>query len=348
MLGDDVTAEQRDNLEVVKSSGESLLVLLNDMLDLSRIESGRLPLEYAPFSLRNCVSSCMRTVGVQARKKGLAFTSEVAPEVPDALAGDGDRLRQVLINILANAVKFTAQGSVRLEVACEPPVNGAGIGVYFAVHDTGIGIAADKQAVIFEPFRQADSSTTRQYGGTGLGLAISHKLVAMMNGTMWLDSTPGKGSTFHFSARFSPAPAGTVTQIAAMTEQTGPSRVCSILLADDNLVNRQLTTRLLLKRGHSVTTASNGHEAVEHFLAKVFDVVLMDVQMPVMDGLTATAHIRKHESGSRTPVIAMTANAMRGDREECLAAGMDDYISKPFQPQELFAMVEAYGSVAEK
>jgi signal transduction histidine kinase/CheY-like chemotaxis protein len=355
MLGTEVTAEQRDNLEVVKSAGESLLVLLNDMLDLSRIESGRLPLDLAPFALRNCVNSCMRTVAVQARKKGLEFICEVAPGIPDALVGDGDRLRQILINLLVNAVKFTERGSVRLQVTRETSNNSNGsdvdIGLLFAIKDTGIGIAVDKQVVIFEPFRQADSSTTRQYGGTGLGLAISHKLVLMMNGRMWLDSTLGNGSTFYFTARFSPAPANTVTQIAAVASRTEPpSRSCSILLADDNLVNRQLTARLLLKRGHSVTTATNGLEAVEKFQAQAFDVVLMDVQMPVMDGLTATARIRECENGtgSRIPVIAMTANAMRGDREECLAAGMDDYISKPFQPDQLFAMVEAYGGMAVK
>jgi signal transduction histidine kinase/CheY-like chemotaxis protein/ligand-binding sensor domain-containing protein len=355
MLGAELTLEQRDNLEVVKSAGESLLVLLNDMLDLSRIESGRLPLDLAPFMLRNCVNSCMRTVRVQARKKGLEFTCEVAPGVPDALIGDGDRLRQILINLLVNAVKFTEHGSVRLQVSRETPSNGNGndvdIGLLFAIRDTGIGIAADNQAVIFEPFRQADSSTTRQYGGTGLGLAISHKLVLMMKGRMWLESELGKGSTFYFSARFSPAPANTVTQTAAAASRTEPpNRSCSILLADDNLVNRQLTARLLLKRGHAVTTATNGLEAVEQFQTQAFDVVLMDVQMPVMDGLTATARIREYENGTgnRIPVIAMTANAMRGDREECLAAGMDDYISKPFQPDELFAMVEAYGSLVGK
>jgi signal transduction histidine kinase/CheY-like chemotaxis protein/ligand-binding sensor domain-containing protein len=353
MLGTDVTGEQRDNLEVVKSAGESLLVLLNDMLDLSRIESGRLPLDLAPFALRNCVNSCMRTVAVQARKKGLEFTCEVAPGVPDALVGDGDRLRQILINLLVNSVKFTEHGSVRLHVSPETPGDGSGddIGLLFAIQDTGIGIAEDKQAVIFEPFRQADSSTTRQYGGTGLGLAISHKLVLMMNGRMWLESALGEGSTFYFSARFGATPANTATQIAAVTSRTEPpNRSCSILLADDNLVNRQLTARLLLKRGHAVTTATNGLEALEQFQSQAFDVVLMDVQMPVMDGFTATARIREYENGtgSRIPVIAMTANAMRGDREECLAAGMDDYISKPFQPDQLFAMVEAYGSVAIK
>jgi signal transduction histidine kinase/CheY-like chemotaxis protein/ligand-binding sensor domain-containing protein len=353
MLGTEVTAEHRDNLEVVKCAGESLLVLLNDMLDLSRIESGRLPLDLAPFALRNCVNSCMRTVAVQARKNGLEFTCDVAPDVPDALLGDGDRLRQILINLLVNAVKFTEHGSVRLNVSYEASGNGNGndINLLFAIRDTGIGIAEDKQAVIFEPFRQADSSTTRQYGGTGLGLAISHKLVLMMNGRMWLESTLGRGSTFYFSARFSPAPANAVKQVAAAASRTEPiNRSCSILLADDNLVNRQLTARLLMKRGHSVTIATNGLEAVEQFQAQAFDVVLMDVQMPVMDGLTATSRIREYENGtgSRIPVIAMTANAMRGDREECLAAGMDDYISKPFQPDELFALVEAYGSLAVK
>ena len=214
----------------------------------------------------------------------------------------------------------------------------------FTVKDTGIGIPPEKQAIIFEAFRQADASTTRKYGGTGLGLAISQKLVKMMNGTLTVQSAPDHGSTFEFTASFQPS---VVPLVAALEpEQTVDSQSqpkYSVLLVDDNKVNRHLASRLLSGRGHSVSVASNGSEAVQQFLAGSFEVVLMDVQMPVMDGITATARIREHEGplGTHVRIIAMTANAMKGDREDCLAAGMDDYISKPFRPEDLFAKVES-------
>lgn len=370
MLESEATPEQRENLKMVKAAGESLMALLNDMLDLSRIEAGRFPLENAPFSPRDCVYQAMRTVEIQARAKGLDFTYTVTADVPDTLSGDAARLRQVLINLLGNAIKFTERGSVKLHVtqaslskmtqasvskmAQAPELNNAAKGdrvaLQFAVTDTGIGIARDKQAVIFEPFRQADASMTRKYGGTGLGLAICQRLVGLMDGALQLESEPGAGSTFSFTALFLPA-AGSG---APPPEDNAWGRDGSmhgnyrVLLADDNALNCRLTERLLTLRGHSVSIASNGCEAVEQFRSQQFQVVLMDVQMPEMDGLEATARIREYEStlGTRVPIVAMTANSMKGDREACLAAGMDDYISKPFQPEDLYAKVENYGSLS--
>lgn len=344
VLASDLGLDQRENLEIVRSSSESLMVLLNDMLDLSRIEAGRLPLDQEPFSLRACVDSATRTLVVQARRKAIEFTAEIALDVPDALLGDSDRLRQVLINLLGNALKFTEHGFVRLDVTLADGVPGDGVSVQFAVSDSGIGIAQEKQAVIFEPFRQADSSTTRKYGGTGLGLAICRRLVEMMGGRIWVESTLGEGSRFYASVRFSAAPA---TEAAAgphcATPMAASTRRYSILVADDNKVNCHLTARLLAQRGHSISTAANGLEALERLQRDTFDIVLMDVQMPEMDGLTATRRIRDLEgvAGAHIPIIAITANALKKDREECRAAGMDDYIGKPFQPDELYSKIES-------
>jgi len=338
----------------VKAAGESLMALLNDMLDLSRIEAGRFPLENAPFSPRDCVYQAMRTVEIQARAKGLEFTYTVAADVSDRLSGDAARLRQVLINLLGNAIKFTERGSVKLQVTRASLSNntakGDRVALQFAVTDTGIGIASDKQALIFEPFRQADASMTRKYGGTGLGLAICQRLVALMDGALQLESEPGTGSTFSFSALFLPAPGsdGPRLEDKAWVREGSSHGNFRVLLADDNALNCRLTERLLTLRGHSVSIAWNGAEAVEQFRSQPFQVVLMDVQMPEMDGLEATARIREYEStlGTRVPIVAMTANSMKGDREACLAAGMDDYISKPFQPEDLYAKVENYGSLS--
>jgi signal transduction histidine kinase/CheY-like chemotaxis protein/ligand-binding sensor domain-containing protein len=343
MLDSAGESEQRESLEIVKSAGESLLVLLNDILDISRIEAGRLPLDVAPFSLRDCVNLTKRTVEGEARRKGLELTYSIAEDVPDLLMGDAARLRQVFINLLGNAIKFTAQGYVSLEITRrERASSDKTVNLLFVVRDTGIGIPPEKQAAIFEPFRQADSSTTRKYGGTGLGLAISQKLVRMMNGSIRVESVAGHGSAFHFSASFGLASAAEVSQVTPTDTDSagGPGRF--ILLVDDNKVNCHIAGALLSRRGHFVSIATNGREAVEQFRGGLFDVVLMDVQMPEMDGLAAAALIRKHESktGTRVRIIAMTANAMSGDREHCLAAGMDDYISKPFRPEDLFAKVE--------
>jgi CheY-like chemotaxis protein len=287
----------------------------------------------------------------------------VQPDVPEAVVGDPVRLRQILVNLAGNAIKFTKQGEVVVEVSriedrgskikdgkeqIEADVVAGrsssldpqpSILLHFAVRDTGIGIPAEKQARIFEAFTQADGSTTRQYGGTGLGLTIASQLVALMGGRIWVESTPGRGSTFHFTAHFATQPDAVEQPAPAELAPAAPAGRLRILLAEDNLVNQRLAIRLLEKQGYQVVLADNGHEAVAALERGGFDLVLMDVQMPELDGLKATALIRAREQGTdkHTPIIAMTAHAMKGDRERCLEAGMDGYLAKPIQPQELWA-----------
>jgi len=269
----------------------------------------------------------------------------VDADVPEVLVGDPDRLNQVLLNLVGNAVKFTHSGSVAVRVRRTAVADG--VMLHLEVQDSGIGIPADKCKVIFDSFRQADGSTTRKYGGTGLGLAICTRLAKLMNGEIWVESELGKGSTFHFTARFQAAPAGGMsrqlrTLAAAVSLEQHPVRL-RILLAEDNAVNQRLATRLLEKRGHSVTVAATGREALAALENATFDLVLMDVQMPDMDGLEATAAIRAREAGlgRRIPIIALTAHTMKGDRERCLAAGMDGYVAKPVIAAELIAAVES-------
>ena len=297
-------------------------------------------LEQVPFSLGGVLEEAARTIAPKAEEKKLALRVRVEPGSPEWVKGDPVRLRQILINLLGNAVKFTAQGEVAVSVA---PMTEwlQGIGVRFSVSDSGIGIPPEKQRLIFEPFRQADGSTTRKYGGTGLGLAISAQLVRMMGGRIWVESEPGRGSVFHFTAQFAPVEAGEIPRISdsagdsAVQDQPAPS--LRILLAEDNLINRKIAIRMLESQGHRVTTAENGRECVERFREGGYDAILMDVQMPEMDGFEATQAIRELEAatGGRIPVIAMTAHAMKGDRERCLAAGMDGYVSKPVAAEDL-------------
>jgi signal transduction histidine kinase/DNA-binding response OmpR family regulator len=485
-----LTREQREYLDTVKTSSEALLVVINDILDFSKIEAGRIELDALEFDLRDCLESALRTISVRADEKGLELLCEVAPEVPEVVKGDAGRLRQVVINLVGNAIKFTDVGEVALRVQADAEHGADGL-LHFTVSDTGIGIPEDKCETIFAPFTQADTSTTRKYGGTGLGLTISNRLVAMMGGAMWVKSEVGKGSHFHFTAHLAaasakeikvgaPAPpevlrgvkvlvvddnrtnrrilegmlrhwemkpvtvesgelalaqlsetheAGEpyrlvltdmhmpkmdgfalVEQIrqrpelstatimmltsaghrgdAARCKELGvsayllkpirqselrqaiarvlgaekpegaiplltryslqdarePGSSLKLLLAEDNLVNQRLAVRLLEKRGHRVVVAANGVEVLAALKKESFDVVFMDVQMPEMDGMEATAAIREEEKGTgeHVVVIALTAHAMKGDREKCLAAGMDGYLSKPIRPQELDDVLENY------
>jgi signal transduction histidine kinase/CheY-like chemotaxis protein len=476
-LDTELTAEQREYLQMVKSSADSLLDIINDILDFSKIESRRLELESLPFSFRDVMADSLRPLAIRAHQKGLELVCDIAPEVPQVLIGDAGRLRQVLANLVGNAIKFTREGHV-LVAADVVDQNEQWATVHLQVSDTGIGIADDKLNVIFEPFSQADGSTTRHFGGTGLGLTISSQLIGLMGGRVWAESLVGHGSTFHATARFG---IGTVAdtetdsfslagiralivddsdvnqryfektlrrwrmkpvlakdgtsalqvlggvepgnpfrlvlldanmpgmdgfavadRIAAMPEASGvtvimlsssgqygdaarcrelgvsvllvkpisPSellrnivRVLSrpgeelhrlvakdkafgtkrVLLAEDNAVNRQLVIGILERRGHAVAVAHNGKEAVEALELQNFDLVLMDVQMPVMGGLEATRLIREREAatGGHVPIVALTARAMKGDREMCLAAGMDDYISKPIDRRDLLRLVES-------
>lgn len=355
-----LTEEQRDYLDTARLSAQSLLTILNDVLDFSKIEAGRLDLNPIEFSLRQCVRETLKTLRVGAAEKGLALEYEVGADVADHVVGDPDRLRQVLYNIIGNAIKFTAQGGVYLKVANEAPPE-EGVLLRFTIRDTGIGIPPDKQKLIFEAFRQADGSTTRKYGGTGLGLAISSSLVAMMGGSIQVESAAGAGSTFWFTARFKAAnaqsgakPADPVS-LKNMLEATGtggggaPARL-RILLAEDNPVNQRLAMRLLERRGHTVELASSGREAIDWLERRRFDLILMDLQMPDMDGLEATALIREREKngGERTPIVALTAHTMKGDRERCLEAGMDNYINKPIDAVKFLEIVEMSAGSAEE
>jgi signal transduction histidine kinase/ActR/RegA family two-component response regulator len=355
VLQSTLTREQADFLGLVKVSADSLLGVVNDILDFSKIEAGKLELDSVEFDLAELLREALAPLEASARKKGLALEKRLAPNVPRRLVGDPGRLRQVLLNLAANAVKFTETGSVEIvveeaSVSDGPDMPGgvlsaplpAGIcRVHFQIRDTGIGIAFEKQTLVFEPFRQADGSTTRRYGGTGLGLSICQRLVAMMGGRIWVVSQPGAGSTFHFTiiaaaaaepARQAAPPAATGTSLAAAIH---------VLLVEDNMVNQKLARRIMENAGYTVVCAMDGREGVEACAAQHFDLVLMDLQMPHMDGFEATAELRRREaiSGGHLPIIALTANAMPGDRERCLAAGMDGYVSKPMKRPELFQAI---------
>ena len=332
VLESSLAAEQRQQLETARYSAESLMTVLNDVLDFSKLEAGRMKLETVSFSLAQCITAVEQTLLPAAVQKQLSLTREIAPDVPDALTGDPLRLRQALMNLVSNAIKFTEHGGVRIGVAVEK-LDGQGVMLRCSVHDSGIGIEPEKQRVIFDAFKQADGSSTRLYGGTGLGLTICARLVALMKGRLWVESAPGHGSTFHFTAAFALAAATPPPDVPE------PEEPLAILLAEDNIVNQRLALRLLERRGHRVTVANNGREAVDLAASSHFDVILMDIQMPVMDGLEATVQIRK--SNPWIPIIAITANTVEGDRKRCLAAGMNDHTTKPIQPDTLFAAIRA-------
>jgi PAS domain S-box-containing protein len=491
VLETDLTPEQREYLDTVKLSADSLLNVINDILDFSKIEAGKVDLEWDDFNLRDCLETTLKTLALRADEKGLELLCDIAPSVPDVVRGDSSRLRQIVVNLIGNAIKFTEQGEVALTVQVEAEESDNQT-LHFTVSDTGIGIPAEKQKLIFQPFAQADSSTTRKYGGTGLGLSISKRLVSLMGGKMWIESEVGRGTHFHFTARLKtskrPLEAVTVAPLEALkgvrvlivddnrtnrrilegmlkswdmkpaSVETGeealsrlssaqnegapfalvltdmhmpkmdgfslveqirqrpelsssvimmftsaghrgdgarcqelgvlayllkpirqselreaiaralgapgktganplitryslqdardPQTILSVLVAEDNQVNQFLATRLLEKRGHRVRMTSNGREALEALAKERFDLVLMDVQMPEMDGLQATSELRKIEKergdGHRQPIIALTAHAMKGDQERCIAAGMDGYLTKPIGPRELDAVLEIY------
>ena len=350
LLGTELDTEQRQYVETVRGSAESLLHVINDVLDFSKIEAGKLELGRLPYDPREIVEATRRALAVQARAKGLVLTCEVGAGVPGLLIGDGERVRQVLLNLAGNAIKFTSQGEVAIEVGPVPADEGGTASVSFRVRDTGIGIPADKQQLIFEAFTQADGSTTRKYGGTGLGLAISLRLVSLMGGTLRVESTPDVGSAFSFTVPMEEAaPPVTAEQppprSSTTTELAPAPRPLNILLAEDNCVNQRVACAMLGKRGHHVIVVDNGRRAVDAALAGDFDVILMDVQMPEMSGFEATAAIRAadHATGRHSRIVAMTAHAMSGDRARCLEAGMDDYITKPITIKALSEVVERRG-----
>ncbi len=344
VLGTELDDEQRENLRVAKTSADSLLTVLNDILDFSKIEAGRLELESIPFSVRHCVAAAVNTLEFVAHEKGLQLSASVHPEVPDQLMGDPHRLRQVLLNLINNGVKFTKAGSVRVHVRLEEQHDGAAT-IRFDVVDTGIGLSKEQQKLIFEPFRQADGSVTRKYGGTGLGLAICSRLVELQGGSMAVVSAKGEGSTFSFKIRCalcSEPDASSQKRPAERPAAGGVRERLKILLAEDNRVNQLLVVRLLQGRGHHVDVVGDGQAALQAIEEQSFDLILMDIQMPEMDGLETARILRERQRSGRrmAPIIAMTAHAMKGDRDKCIEAGMTGYISKPIQPEQLFALME--------
>ncbi len=344
LLGTDLNETQREYLEMLKLSADSLLELLNDILDFSKIEAGRMELDAHEFDLNEVVTEIAQAMGIRAFQKRLVFLHHISPEVPLRLIGDDGRLRQILVNLIGNAIKFTHKGGVTIEVTLESSTADM-VTLHFKINDTGIGIAADMRESIFEAFTQAETSTSRRYGGTGLGLAICHDLVALMQGRIWVESQPGTGSTFHFTAAFGRTSGISIKPRPPRINQVATAQASmKVLIVEDGHVSQLVGARMLEKRGHVVTLAANGREAIERCDKETFDAILMDVHMPGINGYEATARIRKTEqaTGRHVPIIAMTANAMKGDRERCLAAGMDDYIAKPLRSAELFQVVEQF------
>ena len=340
VLDTNVTAEQHEYLRAVRNSGEWLLTIINDILDFSKIEAGRLTISPLDCDLRQGLSDLIKPLAFKAGEKGLDLRIDVAAAVPDRLCLDLDRVRQVAVNLLGNAIKFTSAGYVELQVDVAS-LDQRDVGLIFSVKDTGIGIAPEKLEAVFEAFTQADGSITRQYGGTGLGLTISTRLVELMGGRIWAESVLGEGSKFLFTLpctlSASETPTGEAQRRAGLQEADTvvPLRV---LLAEDNEVNRILAMRLLEKQGHTVVCAHDGQEAVDRLAADAsFDLVLMDLQMPRLGGFDATRIIREREQAGarRIPIIALTAHAMNGDDQRCLANGMDDYLSKPINRKAL-------------
>jgi len=416
--------EQREYLEMVRNSADALLTVINDILDFAKIEAGKLELCPTEFTLSRSLDETMRPLALRARQKRLECTWTIAPDVPPILVADAGRLRQILLNLVGNAIKFTDTGGrVGVEVARfagagppEPDQSADGLDLHVTVSDTGIGIAPEQQRLIFDAFAQADGSMARRYGGTGLGLTIASQLVALMGGRLWVDSEPGRGSRFQFTIRcrrpavtpevpreleylrglpvlvvddmpinpgaadraralgvaawlrkpvkrsdlldallvtlgLRATPAPTPIEAPPLVAPPPPSRPLHVLVAEDNAVNQRLACRLLERYGHTVVLADTGRAALDALDHDRFDLILMDVQMPEMDGLEATGEIRRREritgrpgraapSNSRIPIVAMTAHAMKGDEARCLAAGMDAYVTKPVHPTTLFAVID--------
>lgn len=346
-----LTPEQRESVDIIKESGEALLALLNDILDLSKIEAGRVDIEEVDFSLSTLLASVQRLWSPRAESKGLKFRVDNRATDFDVVRSDVSRVRQILANLLSNAVKFTDHGTVKLEIEAIPTRTNQ-LELRFAIHDTGIGIGGDEISKLFQPFSQADSSTTRKYGGSGLGLSISRQLAELLGGKIGVESTPNVGTTFEFSIpvhRGDPAAIADVMSVDHERFQVadglyGPLR---ILVAEDNRINQRVINCMLEPLGCQIDLVENGAEAVAAVTGIPYDLVLMDIQMPEMDGLAATRRIRSMEgSAAAMPIIALTANAMRGDREQYLAAGMTDYLPKPVNQRDLIKTISQYVGIS--
>jgi len=380
-LATGLTEEQRELIDVVKDSADSLLIIINDILDFSKIEAGKLIINPEPFDLRQGVERIGRLLVPRIEEKRIEFVSQISDDLPRFVIGDPVRLGQVLLNLLSNATKFTPEGGGVLlfvkRVSGDWSSKGEICRLRFSVSDTGIGISPEKHKAIFEAFTQADADTTKHFGGTGLGLTITKKLIDMMAGEIWVESRPGMGSIFHVELPFPVADSSSFAleqqkvdgengQSAIQENQEQAIEVepislvgIKVLLAEDNLTNQKLASRLLQKRGCEVVIANNGEEAIEMLFGSAatssdnqFDIVLMDCQMPILDGFDATRAIREKERllaiKRRIPIVAVTANAIEGDRELCASAGMDDYVTKPLNVEELFRVVSSCLSKAAK
>jgi CheY-like chemotaxis protein len=367
LMDTDLNAEAREYAQIAHISGETLLSLINDILDSSKIEAGKLELEILSFDLRSTLKDTCDFLAIGAHEKGLELVCRVEPEVPLLLRGDPGRLRQILVNLGTNAVKFTCSGKITIQVSMDNE-DERDVWLRFSVMDTGIGIPANRQDILFSPFTQLDGSTTRKYGGTGLGLAISKQLAELMGGRIGVESQEGKGSTFWFTAVFEKQPArpaidGSLNEINGgglaerLSSANAPSisesakRKIRILVAEDNPVNQKVAQAMLKKMGLRADVVANGQEAVNALQIIPYDLVLMDCQMPEMDGFEATRAIRQGGSKAlnpEVPIIAMTAFTMRGDRDKCIQAGMSDFIAKPVQQEGLTALLARWLAITTK
>jgi PAS domain S-box-containing protein len=344
-LDTDLSAEQRDYLTTVKSAAEALLSTIDDLLDFAKLQDGKIEIDATACNLRQSLDATVESLAPRVKEKGLRLESIIEPGTPEVVSCDAARLRQVLAHLADNAVKFTYRGEIRLRLAVESE-DTRGFLLHFTVSDTGIGIAPDKLSYIFEAFAQADGSFTRRHCGAGLGLSICAKLVQLMGGRIWAESQMGGGSAFHFTVQCGPAPvtAPVPRQPAAHTNGNSPELHARVLVAEDNAVNQRLVKRILEKSGCLAVVVGDGQEAVQAVNSQDFDIVLMDIQMPIMDGYEATTRIRQGEkqTGAHLPIVALTAHTLNSDRERCLAAGMDDFLSKPVQTAVLFQTIHRF------
>jgi TMAO reductase system sensor TorS len=349
LLSTELTARQRHYAETVQRSGETLLDVINEILDFSKIEAGRLEIEAVEFDCRQTVSDVVNLLSERASRKGLVLMHRTERNVPEAVVGDPSRVKQVLTNLVGNAIKFTEHGEVRVGMSLAEREGDACV-LRFDVKDTGIGIAPEAAANIFDAFSQADGTMRRKYGGTGLGLTIAKQLAQVMGGQIGVESMPGRGSTFWFTVRVPAVRAVRGAEAGGRPPDSAPSSfVGRVLLAEDNPVNRELAVAMLEAADLDVVVAVDGREALEAVAKGGIDAVLMDCQMPEMDGFAATRAIRERENAgtARLPIVALTANAMEGDRERCLECGMDDYLSKPFKAPQLYAVLARWLPVGE-
>ncbi|HSH02436.1 MAG TPA: histidine kinase N-terminal 7TM domain-containing protein [Anaerolineae bacterium] len=341
LLNTPLTPQQNDFVATIEQSGKNLLNIINDILDFSKIEANKLELENHPFNLYKCINTAINVITPSAQEQNLTINCHIDTDVPNYILGDSTRLHQILLNLLSNAVKFTEQGSITLTVKTVPTPTPENQQLHFAVQDTGIGISPEHQKRLFQSFNQADNSITRQYGGTGLGLAISKQLVEMMGGTIDVDTVLGQGSTFHFTIKTKVAnqhDAPSATTPTPINDQMGTQYPLRILVAEDNEINQQLALLTLQGLGYQPTIANDGLETLDLLHQQTYDIILMDVHMPKMDGLEATRRIRQDLPPENQPyIIAITATATLESKQECLAVGMNDYISKPFQLEQLIA-----------